>query len=142
MIRKLFDRFVYWRLSKNLSAAQKKAGRWRREANRVLKIINGDYRRWKALSDKMAEVFTRCEKKTERFLAKVDSDLEEATRVIDQHDEVQQALNQELTILREMTLPGMALSNEALRQQIQTHIDLMVQQQVAASPTKSTDDGF
>jgi len=123
------------------SEAERKARKWKQEAVGLLKALGKAERTIEKKRQKWIKTYREYKRKSEVIDESVREQIDRvvdmrknAERLIDSHEEVEDALNSELRILRDVVVPQMALANESIRTQVEADIALQASRQAAYSP--------
>jgi len=108
-----------------LTAAQKIAWEWKCESLIVLRDLGKSMRKMEKLRLKFQEEFDRAS-----------SRLEDASRLVQEQDHVEEALNREIQIYKDVILPDFALAREVIREQQKADLALYARQQASLTPEK------
>jgi len=124
-----------------LTISERKADRWKHETVKLVQSLVSEKLRainavavWeKKLSEhqkNINEAFNRCEKRSREIDKKVDY----ANRLIERHVDVQESLESELKILKDIVIPELSLANESIRVQMEADIACQAHRQAAYAP--------
>ena len=108
-----------------LTAAQKIAWEWKCESLIVLRDLGKSMRKMEKLRLKFQEEFDRASNR-----------LEDASRLVQEQDHVEEALNREIQIYKDVILPDFALAREVIREQQKADLALYARQQASLTPEK------
>ena len=124
-----------------LTISERKADRWKHETVKLVQSLVSEKLRainavavWeKKLSEhqkNINEAFDHCEKLSREIDKKVDY----ANRLIERHVDVQESLESELKILKDIVIPELSLANESIRVQMEADIACQAHRQAAYAP--------
>ena len=126
-----------------LTVSERKADQWKREtvklvqslASEKLRAINAVTfweRELSVYQKGVNEAFDRCE----RIDREIDKKVDYANRLIERHVDVQESLESELKILKDIVIPELSLANESIRVQMEADIACQAHRQAAYAPPK------
>ena len=124
-----------------LTISERKADRWKHETVKLVQSLVSEKLRainavavWeKKLSEhqkNINEAFNQCEKRS----CEIDKKVDYANRLIERHVDVQESLESELKILKDIVIPELSLANESIRVQMEADIACQAHRQAAYAP--------
>jgi len=124
-----------------LTVSERKAGQWKRETVKLVQSLASEKLRainavavWKkelsVYQKGVNEAFDRCE----RIGREIDKKVDYANRLIERHVDVQESLESELKILKDIVIPELSLANESIRVQMEADIACQAHRQAAYAP--------
>lgn len=122
-MRSLTSSLWQWWRSRKMSIAQKLAWRWKCESLSLLRDLRKESRKLEKLRDQISEDLNTCE-----------AYLRDAQRLFDEQDHIDEALNQELQILKDVVLPDIALARQVVRSQQEADIAMYARHRAIAQP--------
>lgn len=122
MIRRLFRWLSSLLLTFRYNEANGIALDWSRDANRLRRRIEKHIKKLKSLERKLVDIGDT-----------IVEDLEEADHIVRRHEEATDGLQSELTILKELTVPGLTKAHQLMVQRAEADTAVQVRKQVTYS---------
>jgi hypothetical protein len=128
-------------LGREKTYAEKTSSEWRRDALHMLRDLD---RKSTSLASAKEEfdhhvkqafgVVQKAEDRCNELMDRVERSVESARDMFERYDHVDETLHEQLKIMRDVIIPGLTSSNEMVRQEMESHISLLVRMQEAHAP--------